>query len=314
MSATLEQKPSMTAMVTAFAAIYLVWGSTYLGMHVAIETMPPFLMGAGRFGIAGALLLAWLAATSAAMPTRRQWVENLSVGAVMLVGGNGLVAWSLHYVPSGVAALIIAISPIFFVLIEWGWPGGERPSLLTFVGLALGFGGAAWLAAPWENGVGGHAVHVGGLLALVGACVLWPFGSIYAKHLRNPVAPFMASAVQMIGGGLGLGVVSLLAGEWAGFHLTGVSARSWGAFSYLVLVGSLVGFSTFVWLMKHTTPARASTYAYVNPVVAVFLGWLILDEHVDARTVWSAAVIIAGVVLITSQKGRRKEGKVSRNT
>jgi drug/metabolite transporter (DMT)-like permease len=306
MNAAPERRPSMTAMVTAFAAIYLVWGSTYLGMHVAIETMPPFLMGAGRFGIAGALLFAWLWATGAALPTRRQWIQNVAVGAVMLVGGNGLVAWALHYVPSGVAALIIAISPIFFVLIEWMWPGGTRPSPLTFVGLALGFGGAAWLAAPWENGVGGHAVHVGGLLALVGACVLWPFASIYAKHLRNPVAPFMASAVQMLGGGLGLAVVSLLAGEWTGFHLDAVSGRSWWAFLYLVLIGSLVGFSTFVWLMKHTTPARVSTYAYVNPVVAVFLGWLILDEHVDARTVWSAVVIIAGVVLITWQKGRVK--------
>ncbi len=298
----------MTAMVTAFAAIYLVWGSTYLGMHVAIETMPPFLMAAGRFGIAGALLFVLVRSRGMAMPTRRQWIENGAAGAMMLVGGNGLVAWSLHYVPSGVAALIIAISPIFFVLIEWAWPGGVRPSPLTFVGLALGFGGAAWLAAPWENGAGEHAVHVGGLLALVGACVLWPLASIYAKHLKNPVTPFMASAVQMLGGGIGLAVVSSVAGEWTSFEVTAVSARSWWAFVYLVLIGSLVGFSTFVWLMKNTTPARVSTYAYVNPVVAVFLGWLILDEHVDARTIWSAAVIIAGVVLITWQKGRVKAG------
>lgn len=306
MSAVPDSQPSMTAMVTAFAAIYLVWGSTYLGMHVAIETMPPFLMAAGRFGIAGALLFVWVRIRGMAMPTRRQWIENGAAGAMMLVGGNGLVAWSLHYVPSGVAALIIAISPIFFVLIEWAWPGGIRPSPLTFVGLALGFGGAAWLAAPWENGAGEHAVHVGGLLALVGACVLWPLASIYAKHLKNPVTPFMASAVQMLGGGIGLAVVSCVAGEWTSFEVTAVSARSWWAFVYLVLIGSLVGFSTFVWLMKNTTPARVSTYAYVNPVVAVFLGWLILDEHVDARTIWSAAVIIAGVVLITWQKGRVK--------
>lgn len=308
MSAAPDSQPSMTAMVTAFAAIYLVWGSTYLGMHVAIETMPPFLMAAGRFGIAGALLFVLVRSRGMAMPTRRQWIENGAAGAMMLVGGNGLVAWSLHYVPSGVAALIIAISPIFFVLIEWAWPGGVRPSPLTFVGLALGFGGAAWLAAPWENGAGEHAVHVGGLLALVGACVLWPLASIYAKHLKNPVTPFMASAVQMLGGGIGLAVVSSVAGEWTSFEVTAVSARSWWAFVYLVLIGSLVGFSTFVWLMKNTTPARVSTYAYVNPVVAVFLGWLILDEHVDARTIWSAAVIIAGVVLITWQKGRVKAG------
>jgi drug/metabolite transporter (DMT)-like permease len=215
-------------------------------------------------------------------------------------------------VPSGVAALIIAISPIFFVLIEWAWPGGIRPAPLTFLGLALGFGGAAWLAAPWEHAAG-HSMHVGGLLALIGACALWPLASIYAKHLKNPVTPFLASAVQMIGGGLGLALVSWCLGEWPGFEVAAVSARSWWAFVYLVLIGSLVGFSTFVWLMKNTTPARVSTYAYVNPVVAVFLGWLLLDEEVNRRTIFSAIVIVAGVVLITWQKGRPKAGAVSQS-
>jgi drug/metabolite transporter (DMT)-like permease len=312
MSAAPEAKPSLTALVGAFATIYLVWGSTYLAMHVAVETMPPFLMAAGRFVLAGSILYAFVRARGTPPPTRRQWRDNALIGTLLLVGGNGLVAWALHYVPSGVAALIIGISPVFFVLIEWAWPGGQRPTALIFIGLALGFSGAAWLAAPWEHATA-QSLHTGGLVALVAACFLWPLGSIYSRHAKSPPPPFLGSAVQMLLGGLSLGVVSVLRGELTAFSVSAVSARSWWAFIYLVLVGSLVGFSTFVWLMKHSTPTRVSTYAYVNPVVAVFLGWWLLDEDVNRRTILSAAVIIAGVVLITWQKGRpraRAETKV----
>lgn len=303
MSAAPDAKPTAAALVTAFAAIYLVWGSTYLAMHVAVESMPPFAMAAGRFILAGLILYAFVRWRGTPAPTLRQWGNNAFTGTLLLVGGNGLVAWALHYIPSGVAALIIGISPVFFVLIEWAWPGGQRPTLLTFFGLVLGFGGAAWLAAPWEHGAG-QSLHTGGLIALVAACFLWPLGSIYSRHMKNPAQPFMGSAMQMLTGGLALGVVSLLRGELADFSLMAVSARSWWSFIYLVLIGSLVGFSTFVWLMKHSTPTRVSTYAYVNPVVAVFLGWLLLDEEVKSRTVYSALVIVGGVVLITWQKGR----------
>jgi drug/metabolite transporter (DMT)-like permease len=303
MSAAPESKPTITALVVAFATIYLVWGSTYLAMHVAVESMPPFAMAAGRFILAGLILYAFVRLRGTPAPTARQWRENALTGTLLLVGGNGLVAWALHYIPSGVAALIIAISPVFFVLIEWAWPGGRRPTALTFFGLILGFGGAAWLAAPWEHAVG-KSLHTGGLLALVAACFLWPLGSIYSRNTKNPAPPFMGSAVQMLMGGIALGIVSLMRGELHGFSLAAVSAKSWWSFIYLVVIGSLVGFSTFVWLMKHSTPTRVSTYAYVNPVVAVFLGWLMLDEDVNRRTILSAVVIVAGVVLITWQKGR----------
>lgn len=305
MSAAPDGKPSTAALVTAFATIYLVWGSTYLAMHVAVETMPPFLMAAGRFLLAGLILYAAVRLRGTPAPTRRQWLDNTFVGTLLLVGGNGLVAWALHYVPSGVTALIIGISPVFFVLIEWAWPGGQRPTLLIFLGLLMGFGGAAWLAAPWETATG-HALHVGGLIALVAACFLWPLGSIYSRHTKNQAPAFLGSAMQMLTGGVALALVSVGRGELNGFDLTTVSVRSWWSFVYLVLIGSLVGFSTFVWLMKNSTPTRVSTYAYVNPVVAVFLGWLLLDEEVNGRTVLSAVVIVAGVVLITWQKGRAK--------
>jgi drug/metabolite transporter (DMT)-like permease len=303
MSAVSETKPTLAALVTAFATIYLVWGSTYLGMRVAVETMPPFVMASARFLIAGVMLYAFVRLRGAMRPTARQWRDNAIIGTFLLLGGNGLVAWAEQYISSGVTALVIGITPVFFVLAEWAWPGGQRPTALMFLGLVLGFIGVAWLAAPWET-AGERALHPGGLMALIAACVLWTLGSILSRHARDPAPPFVASAMQMLCGGVALGLVATLRGEFATLAPAAISERSWWAFVYLVLVGSLVGFSTYVWLMKHSTPARVSTYAYVNPVVAVFLGWLILDEPVDEHIALPALIIVAAVVLITTQRSR----------
>lgn len=308
MNSTELKTASTTALVLAFATIYLVWGSTYLGMRVAVETMPPFAMAAGRFLLAGAILYLFLRGRGTARPTAKQWRQSAIIGLMLLVGGNGMVAWALHDIPSGIAALLIGISPVFFVLIEWAWPGGKRPSLLTTIGLVLGFIGAASLAAPWDDPGAAGPLPMLPMLITIGASFIWALGSIYSRHAKNVPPLFMGSAMQMLSGGLGLLIVAWARGEFSTFALGDISARSWGAFAYLVLIGSLVGYSTFVWLMKHSTPARVSTYAYVNPVVAVFLGWWMLDEPVDAHTLISAAVIVAAVVLITVQKSRVKDG------
>jgi drug/metabolite transporter (DMT)-like permease len=300
----LPAKPSRTAFIIAFASIYLIWGSTYLGMRVAVETLPPFTLAAARYLIAGAVLFLIVSARGATRPTWRHWWDNTIAGTFLLLGGNGMVVWAEQYVPSSIAALILGISPAFMVLTEWAWPGGHRPSARVFVGLVLGLAGVAWLAAPWEHSRGG-GIDLRGTIALVFACASWSFGSIFSRHVKNPAPPFVASALQMLGGGGALLITSLLAGEHHVLNLAAVSGRSWTAFAFLTLMGSLVGFSTFVWLMKHTTPARVSTYAYVNPVVAVFLGWLILDEPVTTRTVFAAAIIIAAVAIVTTQKNRQ---------
>jgi drug/metabolite transporter (DMT)-like permease len=296
--------PARSALVLAFAAIYLIWGSTYLGIRIAIESFPPFLMASARFLIAGAAVFAFVLLRGAAWPTRRQWLDNALIGTCLLLGGNGLVGWAEQYIPSGVTALLIGVSPLFFVLIEWAWPGGLRPTPATFAGLALGLFGVAWLAAPWEDASQG-GLHVGGLIALLTASISWSFGSIYTRHVPKPAPAFVASALQMLTGGAALFVVAAARGELNQLDLGAVSSRSWLAFAYLVLIGSLVGFSTFVWLMKHSTPARVSTYAYVNPVVAVFLGWLILDEAISMRSLLAAAIIVAAVVIITTQKAKK---------
>ena len=295
--------PSRSALLTAFAAIYLIWGSTYLGIRVAVESMPPFAMAAARFLAAGGLLFAYLRLRGAPAPTRAQWRVNAIIGTFLLLGGNGLVAWAELSVPSGITALLIGVQPLFFVLTEWAWPGGTRPTATVLAALLLGFAGVAWLAAPWESQQHG-GVGAAGVVAILLACVFWAIGSIYARHSKHGLDPLYAASLQMLAGGVALALVAAVHGDFNHLDFTAISTRSWIAFTYLLFVGSLVGFSTFVWLIKHSTPARVSTYAYVNPLVAVFLGWLVLGEPVTSRTVAAAIVIVAAVVIITMQKNR----------
>jgi drug/metabolite transporter (DMT)-like permease len=305
---TSPSSPSRTAFIVAFATIYLVWGSTYLGIRVAVETMPPFLMAGARFLIAGGLLAGWLAATRGFKPTARQWWDNTVTGTLLLLGCNGLVSWAEQYIPSGLTALLIGTQPLMMVLTEWTWGGGHRPSGITWAGMALGFLGVAWLAAPWQHAAGSR-LDLGGVVAILAGCVCWAVGSIYGRQVRGPAEPLAASAMQMLGGGVATMLAALAHGDFARISPAAVSLNSWLAFGYLIVMGSLVGFSTFVWLMKHSTPARVSTYAYVNPLVAVFLGWLILGEPITTRTVAAAAIIVLSVAVITTQRARTWQGR-----
>lgn len=298
-----ETLPPRSAVAMALGAIYLVWGSTYMAIRVAVESMPPFVMAAGRFLLSGTLLYLFLLLRGVPKTTTRQWLDNSIIGTLLLLGGNGLVAWAEQFIPSGIAALLIGAGPFFIVLTDWAWPGGERPTKLTVGALFLGLIGVAWLAAPWEQ-TAESSLHPGGILAIMSACVFWAIGSIYSRHAKSGARPVMAAAQQMLGGGTALALVSLLTGDFARLHLASITPRSWLAFSYLVTVGSLVGFMTFVWLMKNVKPALAATYAYVNPIVAVFLGWWLLDESLNSRTFVSTVIIITSVVIITGQKNR----------
>ena len=298
-----RSSPSRTALTVAFATIYIVWGSTYLGIRLAVDTLPPFLMAGARFLVAGGLMVGWLNATSGFRGTAHQWRDNAVIGTFLLLGGNGLISWAEQFIPSGMTALLVGAQPLMMVLTEWIWPGGHRPTKITWVGLALGFAGVAWLAAPWQHATDG-GLNLGGLTAILTGCVCWAFGSIYGRRVREPAETLSAAAMQMLGGGVALMFIALVHGDFARFAPAAVSAHSWLAFGYLIVMGSLVGFSTFVWLMKHSTPTRVSTYAYVNPVVAVFLGWLILGEPVTARTIAAAAVIVVSVAAITTQRSR----------
>ena len=286
-------------LIAAFAAVYIVWGSTYLAIRFAVETLPPLLMAGARFALAGAILLLWSRVQShEAAPTRRDWKTGLVSGGLLLVGGNGLVVWAEQRVPSGITALLVAIVPVWMVLLDWLRPRGRRPHALVFIGLALGLGGLAMLVGPGATGAGDRT-DVTGAMVLVLASLSWAAGSLYTQHAPKASTGLNGSATQMVAGGALLLVLGLLSGEGATLDLGHATMRSILGFFYLVSFGSLLGYTAYIYLLNHTSAAKASTYAYVNPVVAVFLGWAIAHEAVTTRTVTAAAVILAGVAIIT---------------
>ncbi len=285
-------------LIAAFAAVYVIWGSTYLAIRFAVQTLPPLLMASARFVIAGVLVLLWARfRDGAAWPNRVEWRVGLISGALLLLGGNGAVSWAEQRVPSGIAALLVAVVPVFMVLLEWLRPGGRRPSAPVFVGVGLGLVGLALLVGP-ESMRGGSSSAIGALVLVLGS-LSWAAGSLYTKFAPKSSSGTMATGAQMLAGGLTLLAASIVAGEPSHLDLAHASTESLVAFVYLLTFGSLIGFTAYVYLLSHTTAAKASTYAYVNPVVAVLLGWAIGHETVTKRTVLAAAVILAGVAIIT---------------
>lgn len=284
--------------LAAFAAVYIVWGSTYLAIRYAIETMPPFFMGGGRFLVSGALLFAWALSRGAPRPTRAQWRDASIAGVLMLCFGNGAVAWAEQRVTSGLAALLVAVVPLWMVLIDWVRPGGTRPRPIVFAGVIVGFLGLVVLIDPGSLANGGP-VDLTAAIVLVAASLAWACGSVFNRYGDHPQSAAMATGTQMLGGGLGLMLIGLVLGEGSRLDVPNISAASWIGWIYLVTFGSLVGFTAYIYLLQAVSPAKASTYAYVNPLVAVFLGWAIASEPVTGRTLAAAAVILGGVAMIT---------------
>jgi drug/metabolite transporter (DMT)-like permease len=280
----------------ALLAVYLIWGSTYLAIKFGIETIPPFILAGVRYLTAGLAML-WLAKRSGApSPTRPEIRASSIAGVLMLLFGNGGVVWAEQRVPSGLAALLIAGTPLWMTLIDWLRPKGTRPPALVGAGLGMGLLGVGLLVGP---GGGAGTVEPLGAVALAMASLGWSLGSIYSRHAPLPRSALMATALEMVGGGVALLLLALVTGEPSSFELAKVSLASLAALLYLIVAGSLIGFTAYAWLLRVTTPARAASYAYVNPLVAVFLGWAILDEPVTAKVALAGLVIITSVVLIT---------------
>ncbi len=298
-----ELAPPRWKVVLAFAAVYVIWGSTYLAIRFAIETMPPFLMAGVRFVIAGALLYFWARWKGAAKPLRIHWKSTTIIGGLLLLGGNGGVVWAEQRVPSGTAALIVAIVPVWIALMEWRMPGGRRPGWQVTAGLALGSIGLLFLAAPGATSLGAR-IDLIGVAVLMVATLSWSLGSVLSKSYPLPTSPLVSTGMEMLMGGVLLLVAGLVTGELPKVHLAEVSFRSGMALLYLITFGALIGFTAYLWLLRVGSPTRAATYAYVNPVVAVFLGWSLAGEVISARTIIAMAVIVGAVVLITSSKSR----------
>jgi drug/metabolite transporter (DMT)-like permease len=288
--------------------VYVVWGSTYLAIRIAIETLPPFLMAGWRFLIAGGLLYGWTRWRGADRPSLAHWTWATLLGGLLLLGGNGLVTWAEQTVPSGLACLIITTVPLWMVLLEALRPGGLKPTPRIWLGLLCGFGGVLILVGQGSV-AGSGLINPLGAVALVGAALSWSFGSIISRSAVHPPTPLLGTAMQMICGGVLLTIVGSLRNEWGDLHLSSVSVESVLALLYLAFFGSILAFSVYLWLLHATTPALVSTYAFVNPIVAVYSGWALADEALSARIVVAAGVIILGVILITGFGARSQKNR-----
>jgi drug/metabolite transporter (DMT)-like permease len=290
----------------ALIALYIVWGSTYLGIKVAIETIPPFLHAGIRFLISGLILVIWQRSAGHSLPTRKQWMSTAIIGTLLLLGGNGLVAWAEQFIPSGIAALIISSSPMFLVIGEAIRPNGVKPNWQGIVGILIGFAGIFILIGPTEISGSATKLNPLGIAALLAAELFWSTGSMYSKSVDLPKSSLMNTGAQMLMGSISLFIVSLFSGELHGWDVTAISARSLYGLSYLILVGSLVGFVSYGWLLQNAPISLVSTYAYVNPIVAVFLGTLFANEALEPRIGLATAIIIGSVIFINSTRPKVK--------
>jgi len=294
-------KAGMLAVWAAMIAVYIAWGSTYLAIRFAVETMPPFLMAAVRFLIAGSLLFIYRRMAGDPLP---RWNEARSAGIVglfLLLGGNGAVVWAEQTVPSGLAALMVSTSPLWMLSLEALLPGGRKPHLRAVVGILLGFSGVVLLMWPGSNG-GLLQVNPWGAVVLVFATLTWAFGSIFSRYTQLPASPMMGSAVEMLVGGAALLILGAATGEFSRVDLAGISTRSILGLAYLIVFGSLIGYTAYTWLLQVAPTSLVSTYAYVNPLVALAIGALLGNELLSARTLLAAGVILASVALTTTAR------------
>jgi drug/metabolite transporter (DMT)-like permease len=292
-----------TLVLVAFAAVYVVWGSTYLAIRIGIESFPPLILAGLRHFTVGAFLYPLLRRKTGIKPTAANWRTAIVAGALLLFVGNGGVSWAEQTVPSGVTALLVATVSLWLVIVDWLRPGGVRPVPRVAMGLLMGFAGLALLVGPAQLG-GSERVNPLGAAVLVIASLAWACGSLYSKHGEMPSSPMLSVAMQSLAGGVILLIAGLFAGEFRGLHLGAISLRSWLALGYLIVFGSGIGFSAYIYILHKSTAARVATYAFVNPVVALFLGWLIARESITLRTIAAAAVILTAVILVITAPHR----------
>ncbi len=307
-TSTRPEAPARSSIAAAMLVLYLVWGSTYLGISIAVDSIPPFLMAAVRFFTAGIILLLWSVARdrrSFQVPTRREWRDSAVVGALLLGGGMGMVAFAEQTVPSGITALMVAMMPVWVAVLGGIFLGDRLPRLAVF-GIVVGFAGVAILVGP--SAVGGDgALDPIGIVAVIFSPIAWSSGSLFAARLAVlPSRPLVATGLQMVLGAAVLATMAVATGELQTFDPATVSQASLAALLYLTVIGSLLAFTTYGWLLRVAPLPLVSTYAYVNPVVAVILGSVVLGEAIDARTALAGAVIIAAVALIITSRGRTR--------
>ena len=291
--------PSRVSLVAAFAAVYVIWGSTYLAIRWGVAEIPPFLMAGGRFLGAGLVFVLLGVRGGAARPTARDWLTTALIGTLMAAGGNGGVSWALQRVPSGIGALLVSMVPFWVALIDWLRPRGGRPPGHVILGLTLGFTGIALLVNPTDI-AGARTLDVVGAGTIVVASLLWATGSVYSRYASQPASHWLSAGMQMLGGGVVLMALSAASGEFITVDWSTVSPAAFGAWIYVAAFGS-VAYGCYLWLLKASTPTKAATYAYVNPVIALVLGYLLAGETLTLWSIGCSAVVVAGVLLVVSR-------------
>ena len=295
------QKRNIVLLIAAFAAVYILWGSTYLAIKYVIETLPSLLSTGTRFLLAGStLFLIGRFSKDYKKPTGAEWRASFIIGALLFLGGTGGVVLAEHHLTSGLAALLVATEPFWVVLLSWLWLKGARPDWKVALGLLIGFAGVYLLIGGAPGNGSGSSGQSFGVILVIAATLCWATGSVYGVRASTPKSPVLASGMQMLAGGSSLILVGTLRGEWTRFDIAAVSLNSALALAYLLVFGSLIAFTAYSWLLKNARPAMVATYAYVNPVIAVILGWALAGESLTARMLLGAGVIVGAVVLITS--------------
>lgn len=290
---------SKVKLVFAFGLVYIIWGSTYLAIKLSIDSIPPFLMAGARHVIAGLILITYVYLKEKPSIRPRHIRSNTIIGGLLLLGGNGGVVWAEQFVPSGLASLLVSMVPIWILLINWLGLKNGKPSVKKTAGVVLGLSGLMFLISPLEL-LRAEAVNPIGAIVLMFASLSWAAGSVYTNYAKMPESKFAAISIQMLSGGFMLLIWSFIVGEYKYFNISAVTVNSYLALIYLIIFGSLIAYSAYIWLLHAAGPSLTSTYAYVNPVVAVFLGWILISEPMNPRIIISTVIIISAVALITS--------------
>jgi drug/metabolite transporter (DMT)-like permease len=298
--------PSRWKILLAFAIIYLVWGSTFLAIRVGVHEVPPLLFAGIRFTTAGIVLYAWMRAKGTPSPTRREWTALSVLAVLIFVMDYGLLFWAEQRVPSGIAAVMLATIPVFMSLAEILFLRTQRLTLRLAFALLVGIGGVGILVSR-STGFGEKPIETSGAIALLVAAISWSLAATLTRKLNLPESKVMSSGAQMLAGGVFLTITAALFGEFKGFDLTVVSSSAWFALAYLIVAGSIIGFTAYVWLIHHESPTKVGTYAYVNPVVAVLVGYFLGGEALGARTVAGTLLVLVSVVVITTTPKKRVE-------
>ena len=298
----------------ALITIYLIWGSTYLAIRFAVESIPPFLMAATRFIVPGILLYAWRRFSGDKVPTLQEWKSTSIIGLLLLLGGNGAVTWAEQHVPSGIAAMVIGSVPLWIIILNFFTNEGRNQNKKTILFAIFGFIGLILLIGPTQFAGASERIQPIGIVAILFAAIFWSAGSLYSRNATMPDSPLLSTGMEFLTGGVGLLILGTISGEFSQLNINLITTRSYFSLVYLIIFGSLIGFTTYTWLLRNAPISLVSTYAYINPIIAILLGNLFADEVLNSRIIFAGIIIIVSVIMINSSSNNIGSNSIAKIT